>query len=71
MIIARSFARIHETNLKVGSNCLSQLSGMKKCILGFTEAGNLALVVRRQERLQPDWLWGCCRDDGSPRSYFR
>jgi aconitase A len=51
MIIARSFARIHETNLKVGSTCPSLLSGMKKVSWDFTEAGNLALMVRRQERL--------------------
>jgi len=44
---------------------------MKKVSWDFTEAGNLALVVRGQERLWPDWFWGCSRDDGSPRPYFR
>ncbi len=48
MIIARSFARIHETNLKVRIEFSTILytTPMRE---PFTEAGCFALVVRRQE----------------------
>jgi 3-isopropylmalate dehydratase small subunit len=42
MIIARSFARIHETNLKVWYLLFTTPSGMKDI---FTETGSSALVV--------------------------
>lgn len=44
MIIARSFARIHETNLKVRFLVLLFVQGMKSTF-AITEAGSFALVV--------------------------
>ena len=44
MIIARSFARIHETNLKVR---IAFFSHHSTCVELFTEAGGFAIVVRR------------------------
>lgn len=46
MIIARSFARIHETNLKVWFPSPATLYTYERTLV-FTEAGSLALVVRR------------------------
>ena len=44
MIIARSFARIHETNLKVRIG-FSQYYTPHPCVEPFTETGSFALVV--------------------------
>jgi aconitase A len=46
MIIARSFARIHETNLKVRAFFAFATRSCVEGTLSFTEAGSPTLMVR-------------------------
>lgn len=63
LIVARSFARIHETNLKVSPSCRWLSLSIEFIYLSITETRRTSLVVFPEQRLLPHWIRRCSWDD--------